>query len=202
MSGGHGKHANVHFAELAAAARLLLVAIAPFGRGLNRFAIGNFRLLRFDFDLVAPLEPFAKDLQVQFAHAGHHQLFGLRIAVQLHRAVFLDDLVQRAGELAFVAAALGRDGQPTIGVGNLIGGSTSSPSDSPVCRSSILATATISPALAWSIGMRFAALHAQQLVHLDGLARAGDVHAVVLLQRAGENADEAQLLHERDRCAS
>ena len=91
--------------------RLLLVAIAAFGLGLDRLAIGNLRLLGVDLHLVAPLEPFAEHLQVQLAHAGDHQLLGLRVAVQLERGVFLDDLVQRAGELAFVAAALGRHGQ-------------------------------------------------------------------------------------------
>ena len=90
---------------------LLLVAIAPLGRGLNRFAIGDLGLLGVDFHLVAPLEPLAEHQQVQLAHAVHHQLVRLRVAVQLHRAVFLDDLVQRARQLAFVAAALGRDGQ-------------------------------------------------------------------------------------------
>ena len=100
MPSGNGIHANVHFAELAAAAGLLLVAVAPFGRWLDRLAIGDLGLLGFDFDLVAPLEPLADDLQVQLAHAVHHQLLGLRVAMELKRAVFFDDLVQRTGELA------------------------------------------------------------------------------------------------------
>ena len=90
---GHRKHADVHFAELAASARLLLVAIAAFGRGLNRFAIGNLGLLGVDLDLVAAFEPLANHLQVQLAHAVHHQLVRLRVAVQLNGAVLFDDLV-------------------------------------------------------------------------------------------------------------
>ena len=34
-------------------------------------------------------------------------------------------------------------------------------------------------------------------MQLDRLARAGDVHAVVFLERAGKDANEAQLVHER-----
>ncbi len=105
------EHADVHFAELAAAAGLLLVAVAALGVGLDRFAVGDLRLLGFDFHLVAALEPLADDRQVQLAHAGHHQFLGLRIAVEAERRIFLDDLVQRTGELGLVAAALGRDGQ-------------------------------------------------------------------------------------------
>ena len=61
---GERIHADVHFAELAGAARLLLVAVAALGVGLDRFAVRNLRLVRFDFDLVAPLEPLAEQ------HAG------------------------------------------------------------------------------------------------------------------------------------
>ena len=57
---GERIHANVHFAELAGAARLLLVPVAAFGVGLDRFAIRDFRLVRFDLDFVAALEPLAE----------------------------------------------------------------------------------------------------------------------------------------------
>ena len=105
------EHADVHFAELAAAARLLLVPIHAFGLGLNRLAERDLRFLGVDFQLVAAREPLADDRQVQFAHAGDHQFLGLRIAIEAERRVFLDDLVQRAGQLGFVAAALGRHRQ-------------------------------------------------------------------------------------------
>ena len=42
---GERIHADVDFAELARAARLLLVAVAALGVGLDRFAVGNLRLL-------------------------------------------------------------------------------------------------------------------------------------------------------------
>ncbi len=78
---GKREHADVDFAELAATAGLFFVAVTSLGLVLNGFAIGDFWLFDVDFDLVAAFEPFAQDHQVQFAHAGHHELFGLRIAV-------------------------------------------------------------------------------------------------------------------------
>ena len=108
---GERIHADVHFAELAGAARLLLVPVAALGVGLDRFAVRNLRLVRFDLDLVAPLEPLAQQLQVQLAHAGEHHLLGFLVVLDVNGAVLLGDLVQRAGEFRFVAAGLGRDGQ-------------------------------------------------------------------------------------------
>ena len=77
------------FAELAGAARLLLVPVAAVGVGLDRFAIGDFRLLTFDFDLVAALEPLAEQQQVQLAHAGEDHLLGFRVVLQSGRCGLL-----------------------------------------------------------------------------------------------------------------
>ena len=103
---GQGQHADVDLAELPAAAGLLLVAIHPFGAGLDGFAVGDFRLAGFHFHLVAAFEPLADDLQVQLAHAGDDHLLGLRVEIAAERGVFLANLLQRTGKLAFVAAAL------------------------------------------------------------------------------------------------
>ena len=56
--------ADVDLGELAAAARLLLVAVAAVGVDLHRFAVRNFRLVRFDLDVVAALELLLRE------HAG------------------------------------------------------------------------------------------------------------------------------------
>ena len=85
-AGGQRKQPDVNFAKLSAAAGLLLVPVASLGRGLNGFAVGDLGFLGFDFDFVAAPEPFANELQMQFAHAVDHQLLGLRIAVQADRA--------------------------------------------------------------------------------------------------------------------
>ena len=50
-------------------------------------------------------------MQVQLAHAGEHHFLGFLVVLEVNGAIFLGDLVQRAGELRFVAAGLGRDGQ-------------------------------------------------------------------------------------------
>ena len=50
---GSGIQADVHFAELAAAAGLFFVAVAAFGFLLDRFAVGDFRLVRIDLHFVA-----------------------------------------------------------------------------------------------------------------------------------------------------
>ena len=97
--------------------------VAPFGLGLDRFAEGNLRFLGLDFQLVATRQPFPNDRQVQLAHAGHHQFFGLSVAVEPERRIFFHDLVQvrrtawfrRRDSWAMTAS-------PTIGVGNWIGG--------------------------------------------------------------------------------
>ena len=104
---GQGEHADVDLAELAAPAGLLLVTIAALGVDLDGFAVGDLGLVGVDLDLVAALEPLAEDLQVQLAHAGGHHFLGLRVAVDAEGGVLLADLVQRAGELGLVAAALG-----------------------------------------------------------------------------------------------
>ena len=112
-------HADMDLAELPAAAGLFLVPIAAFGIGLDRLAERDLGFLGFDFQFVAPLQSFADDLQVQLAHARDHQFLGLRVAIEPEGRIFFDDLVQGAGQLRFVAAALGRDGQADHGRGIL-----------------------------------------------------------------------------------
>ena len=108
---GERVHADVDLAELPRAARLLLVPVAALAVRLDRFAVGNLRLVRLDLDMVAPLEPLLDQRQVQLAHAGEHHFLGLGVVVEVDRAVFFGDLVQCARELRLVAAALGRHGQ-------------------------------------------------------------------------------------------
>ena len=85
--------------------------VAAVAIGLDRFAVGNLRLFDFDLDLVAALEPFAEEHEMQLAHPGEDHLFGFRVVLQMNGRVFFGDLVECAGELGFVAAGLGRDGE-------------------------------------------------------------------------------------------
>ena len=105
------EHADMHFAELSTAARLLPVSVAAFGFDLDRFAERDLRFLGVDFQFVAAMQAFANDHQVQFTHAGDDQFLGLSVAIESERGVFIDHLMDRAGQLRFVAAALRTDGQ-------------------------------------------------------------------------------------------
>src|SRR5688572_26050065 len=86
-------HTDVYFAELPAAARLLFVAIAALGVGLNCLAERNLGRLGIDIQLVAAVQPLANDLQVQLAHAGRDQLLRLRVTIEPERGILLDNLV-------------------------------------------------------------------------------------------------------------
>ena len=92
---------------------------------------------------------------------------------------------------------LGVTARPTIGVGNLSGGSSTSPSDMPVWSSSFLATATMSPGPASSTLAVLSACTESSGPILMPLRCPATATVAVLLERAGINADEAQPLHER-----
>ena len=101
--------------------------------------------------------------------------------------VFFGDLVQGAGELGFVAAALGRDGQPDHRRGKLESvASVRSPSDSAGVQFFDLGHGHDLARPGRVDRLRFAPLHGEQEAQLDALARAGDVHGVVLLERAAK----------------
>ena len=74
-----------------------------------------------DLDLVAALEPFLDDLQVQFTHPGDHRLLGLGVQIAAEGRILFDQLLQRAGELGLVTATLGGDGQADLFVRSPVG---------------------------------------------------------------------------------
>ena len=57
--------AQMHLAELAAAAGLLLVAMVAGPVAIDRLAVGDLRLVGDDLQLEAGLEPLLNDVQVQ-----------------------------------------------------------------------------------------------------------------------------------------
>ena len=119
----------MHFAELPAAARLFLVPIAAFGFAVDRFAIGNLRLMGDDFDLVPFVQSFLHDLQMQFAHALDHQLVRLRVTAEDERLVFFFDLLQGTGNFLLVGLRL-RFGRQTDHRRGELNGGHRQPSDS------------------------------------------------------------------------
>ena len=58
---GQRQHANMHFAKLATATALFLVAIGTFGRLRDGFAIRDSRVVRLDFDFVPAGKPFTQN---------------------------------------------------------------------------------------------------------------------------------------------
>ena len=101
--------AQVHLAELAGAAGLLLVAAMAFGRSRDRLAVRHARRARLDRDAVAIGDPLQHDPQVQVAEAVQHGLVLRRVVLDAHARVFGRQPVQAFRELLFVAALLGAD---------------------------------------------------------------------------------------------
>ena len=105
-----GANAEVHLAELTAAAGLLLVPMVCFGLAGDRLEIGDLRHVRVHLELVAVLQALLDHVQVQVAHAGDHQLVSLRVAANRKRRVFVGDLGEAGRDLRFVVARLGLHG--------------------------------------------------------------------------------------------
>src|SRR6185436_2303559 len=100
-------HHNV--AELAVAARLLLVTAALGGRALDGLAIGGLGPPRGDADPELPLEPIERDAQVHLALAGETELTRHHIGTEGKRRVLVDQPRHGSGELHIVRPVLGFD---------------------------------------------------------------------------------------------
>ena len=96
-------------AELAVAARLLLVAPALHDRLLDGLAIADARAPPLDRDAETVGEPFGRDPQMHLALPPHDHLVGLRIVDDDERRVLLDELVEGKAELDVVLALFRRD---------------------------------------------------------------------------------------------
>ena len=138
-------------AELAVAARLLLVAAVRLDRRVDRLAVRDPRQLQRHLDAEAALQLRDRDLDVRLPLAGEQQLLGLRVAGVADGRVFFLQPVQRRADLLLVAAALRLDRVRDDRLGerdrrHLIVDALSA-STSLVCVSFSLATAPRSPAL-------------------------------------------------------
>jgi hypothetical protein len=108
-----------HVAELAVAARLLLVAAALLRRLADRLAIGNGRRPAFDRDLVLAFEALHGDAQVHFAVARNHRLAGILLVAQAERRVLVRQPMDRRRHLDLVLALLGAEREGIDGLGRL-----------------------------------------------------------------------------------
>ena len=101
------------------AAGLLLVLALRLGLGANRLAVGNLGRFERDFNVEAPLEFRNRHFHVLLARAGEQKLLRLRVAREPQQQVFFQHAMDGGGELVFVAARLGLDGERDGGFGEL-----------------------------------------------------------------------------------
>src|SRR5690606_5152974 len=106
-------------ADAAAAVGLLLVPVLALGGRGNGLAVGDARWPRVHLDTVALADAFQHHPQVQLAEAADHRLVELGIVLDLEARVLLGQLVQGGGQLLFLAAGGGLDGQAEHGPGEL-----------------------------------------------------------------------------------
>src|SRR3990167_9406932 len=85
--------AQVHFAELARAAGLFLVAAVPLGFLGDGLAIGNLRRRSRNLELVLLRHLLQLPAQVQVAQAAHHGFVGGGMALDLEARVFQLEVV-------------------------------------------------------------------------------------------------------------
>ena len=96
-------------AELAVAARLLLVPAVRLGGRGDRLAVRNPRRLQVHLDAEAPLQLRDGHFDVQLSLSGEQQFVGLRVARVADTRVFLAQPLHGGADLVLVAAALRLD---------------------------------------------------------------------------------------------
>src|SRR5262245_35029534 len=143
---------QMHLAELAAATRLLLVAVLALRLGLDRLAIRHLRAAQHDLDAEALPHAIDGYFELEGAHAAHQTLLGARLVVAAEGGVFLVETIERLHHLLLVALVLGADAllgdrvrEPRrieLHGSRLVGERV------PVCVSLSFTAATMSPALA------------------------------------------------------
>ena len=104
-----GLHLEEHFAELAGAARLLLVAGMPFGFAPDRLAVGHGRIARRHFKLELILHAFQDRAHVHFREAAQDGFVQDGVVVNGQGRVFGEHLLEHFAHAAFVAPARGLD---------------------------------------------------------------------------------------------
>jgi hypothetical protein len=100
---------DVAVAELAAPARLLLVAAVRRGRAADGLAVGDARRPQIHLDPEARAQAVHRHLDVDLREPGDDLLARLRVPVQVERRVLLLQALERGEELLLVPLGLGRD---------------------------------------------------------------------------------------------
>ena len=108
-------------AELAMAARLLLVPALGARRAGDRLAVRDQHILGVDCDPELALELVERHRQVRLADPAQDGLVGLVVAANIERRVFVEQPGQRVRQLVVVALGPGRDRDSEQRLGELDG---------------------------------------------------------------------------------
>jgi len=100
----------VHLAELACAARLLLVAVVCLGHLGDGLAVGNLRRDVFVGEFVLLLDARTEDVQMVFTLSLDDGLFQLLGVFHQNRRVFEPGVVQQLAQLLLIGLVLALDG--------------------------------------------------------------------------------------------
>ena len=133
------------------AAGLFFVFALRVGFAANRFAVGNFRRVNRQLDVIALAQLGHHHLNVLLSRAAQQKFLGLRIAPETQRQIFLQNFVNRHADAIFIRARLRLHGKSDRRLGHArrrIDKSARScrPSVSPVVVSFNFAIAPMSPA--------------------------------------------------------
>src|SRR5690348_14649770 len=104
-------HLDLAVAVLAVPPGLLLVPALHVGFAADGFAVGHLGRLQIDLGVVALFQFGNDDFDVLLAGAGDEEFLGLLVTEEAQHGVLFHDLVDAVGELVFIGARLGFDGE-------------------------------------------------------------------------------------------
>ena len=114
-----GVELDLHFAELAGAARLLLVGVGQLDRPREALAVGHLRRADVGLDLELALHAVDQDLEVKLAHPLDDGLARFMVGRDAERGVLGRQAVERDAHPLLVGLGLGLDRQLDDRVGEL-----------------------------------------------------------------------------------
>ncbi len=100
---------NLAIAKLSATAGLFLVTALNLGALRNGFLVRNLRRMQRHFDAVTLLQFLDDRFDVKLTRTGKQKLLCLRVAREVKRLIFFQNLVQRDADLLFVLTRLRLD---------------------------------------------------------------------------------------------
>src|SRR6185503_11752218 len=114
-----GLHADPAVPELAVSARLLLVPALDVGFAADGLAIRNLGSLQRHIHAVTFFKPADDYLDMLLAAAAQQKLFGLRIAIEPQRLIFLQNAMDGMAHAVFVRPRFGLNRKCYGGLGQL-----------------------------------------------------------------------------------